>query len=281
MPTVETNGIETFYHDYGSGQPIVVLHGATADHQVWAEQLQPLADDYRVITYDLRGHGKTGRSDHDRYTMEMYADDLAAFIDALDLDRPVVLGHSLGGIIGYRFADAYPEKLSALVTVGARTPENFSTRERVFMSVNTRVMMPLMGNERIMRAAMWFMERLLRDNSTADLDALEAVRAAHECDNPELSADERAKIMAAAREYFEASWSWQLSGLPVLMLYGENEPFIEPHADFLETELEDCRTAEIPEGSHNAHVDNPEFIRTELREFLTDVVSEREPAVTG
>jgi pimeloyl-ACP methyl ester carboxylesterase len=97
----------------------------------------------------------------------------------------------------------------------------------------------------------------------------------------ELSADERAKIMAAAREYLEASWSWQLSGLPILVVYGENEPFIEPHADFLETELEDCRTAAIPEGSHNAHVDNPEFIRTELREFLTDVVSEREPAVTG
>jgi 3-oxoadipate enol-lactonase len=281
MSMVETKGIETFYHDYGGGQPLVVLHGATADHQVWAEQLQPLTDDYRVITYDLRGHGKTGGSAHDRYTMEMYADDLAAFIDALDLDRPVVLGHSLGGMIGYAFADAYPEKLSALVTVGARTPNNFSTRERVFKGVNTHVMMPLMGNERIMRAAMWFMERLLRDNSTADLDALEAVRAGHACDDPELSADERAKIMAAAREYLEASWSWQLSGLPVLMLYGEDEPFIEPHADFLETELEDCRTAAIPEGSHNAHVDNPEFIRTELREFLTDVVSEREPAVTG
>lgn len=139
MSDVETNGIQTYYEDYGDGRPIVVLHGTTADHQVWAEQLQPLTDDYRVVLYDLRGHGKTGRSVLNRYTVDTYVDDLAAFIEALDVDRPTVLGHSLGGMIGYAFADSYPERLSDLIAVGAMTPENFSTPKWAFKTAYVRV----------------------------------------------------------------------------------------------------------------------------------------------
>lgn len=268
MPYVETNGIETYYEDYGDGPSIVVLHGATADHQVWAEQLQPLTDDYRVILYDLRGHGKTGGSDLDRYTVDTYVNDLAAFVEALDVDQPAVLGHSLGGMIGYVFADTYPEKLSTLITVGAMTPEIFSTRERIFKTAHARVIMPLMRYERVLNAAVWTQEKLLGDDSTVDVDELRQLREAHECDVPEISANERAKILHAARGYFASSWSWQLSGTPVLMLYGENEPFIGPHADYLETQLENCQTAEIPEASHNSQVDNPEFITDTVRGFL-------------
>lgn len=65
-----------------------MLHGATADHQAWGEQLQPLSEEYRVIPSDLRGHGKTGATDRRTYTVDMYAEDLAAFIEVLDLDDP-------------------------------------------------------------------------------------------------------------------------------------------------------------------------------------------------
>lgn len=279
MSTVETNGTETYYEDYGDGQPIVVLHGATADHQVWAEQLQPLTDDYRVILYDLRGHGKTGGSDLERYTVDTYADDLAAFIEALDLTQPVVLGHSLGGFIGYAFADAYPGKLSALITVGSATPERFSKKEGLFRAVTNRLLLPIMGNERIYNALVW-VQTTVFDDSTVDVDELDQIREAHDCGDPDLSAGERSKILYAARNYYTSGWSWSLSGTPVLMLYGENEPFIERHADFLESRLEECQTAEIPGASHNAQVDNPEFIRTQVREFLDASPDERVPAMT-
>jgi 3-oxoadipate enol-lactonase len=281
MPTVETNGIQTYYEDYGDGQPVVVLHGAFADHQVWTEQLQPLTDDYRVLLYDLRGHGKTGGSALNQYTVDTYVDDLAAFINALALDRAVVLGHSWGGMVGYAFADAYPEKLSSLVTVGARTSETFSTRERAFMAAHNRVVMPLMGNDRVVKAAMWAQQKFAGDDSTVDMDELQQLREAHECDTPELSAVERSKISDSVREYFESSWSWELPETSVLMLYGENEPFIEAHADYLETRLENCRTAEIPGAGHNAQVDNPEFVRNQTREFLDEAVAEQEAAVTS
>lgn len=281
MPTVETNGIETYYEDYGSGQPIVVLHGALADHQVWAEQLQPLTNDYRILLYDLRGHGKTGGSDHDRYTLETYGDDLAGFIDALGLDQPTVLGHSLGGMIGYAFADTYPEKLSALITVGSPTPETFSRKEWVFRTVVTRLVFPVMGNERILDATIWAQDKLLGDDSTVDRDELEQLRAAHDCDPSELSASKRAKILYAARQYYTSSWSWDLGETPVLMLHPEDEPFSEYHGEFLETKLVDCRSAEVPGASHNAQVDNPEFIRTQVRKFLADMSENPEQKATN
>jgi pimeloyl-ACP methyl ester carboxylesterase len=281
MPTVEMNGVETYYEDYGNGQPIVVLHGANANHQAWAEQLQPLTDDYRVILYDLRGHGKTGESDLDKYTIDMYGDDLAAFIEALDLNQPIVLGHSLGGMIGYAFADTHPEKLSGLITVGSTTPETFSRKEWLFRTLSIRLLFPIMGNERVYNAAVWAQTKLLDDDSTVDMDELEQIREAHDCDVPDPSASERSKVLDAAGGYFTSNESWRLPDTPTLMLHGENEPFTEPHADFLERELDNCRTAEIPGGSHNSHVDNPEFICTQIREFLNDTVVGRQQTATS
>ena len=272
MPWVETNGIDTFYHDYGTGQPLVVLHGMTADHQVWAEQLQPLTDEFRVLPYDLRGHGKTGESDPDHYTAETYADDLAAFIDALDLDQPVVLGHSWGGMVGYTFAAEYPDQLSALITVGSSTPYAFSKKEWLFKSVIFRVLFPVMTNERLSNIIERVMIKIWGEDATVDLDEWEQLRKAHDCDVQEMQPTERRKVMRAILEY-RSTESWELPKTPLLMLYGENEPMIDAHAEYLETELSDCQSVEIPGSGHNAQVDNPSFIRTQIREFL-DIKSE-------
>lgn len=268
MPWVETNGIETYYEDYGNGPPLVVLHGATADHQVWAEQLQPLTDEYRVILYDLRGHGKTGGADGDRYTIETYVEDLRTLLTELGLDQPAVLGHSWGGMIGYVFATEYPDHISALMTVGSATPKMFSRRERLFKIEVSRVLIPLTGNEHIMNGTEWVLTKLFGDDGMADRGELERIREQHGCDPPELSVSERSKITQAVLDYWKSTPTWVFSETPVLVLYGENEPFIENHADFLEANIDTCETAEIPGASHNSQVDNPEFIRSKTQEFL-------------
>lgn len=83
MPYVETNGIQTYYERHGDGHPVVFIHGAAWDHRQWAPQIEALADDYEVICYDVRGHGKTGGSDRDRVSIETLTDDLVAFLDAI------------------------------------------------------------------------------------------------------------------------------------------------------------------------------------------------------
>jgi pimeloyl-ACP methyl ester carboxylesterase len=96
------------------GSPIICAHGITAN----AFCFQPLADElsstHRVISYDLRGRGDSDKPENG-YSLSIHAQDLADIIDALELERPVVLGHSLGAMIALYFAANYPEKLSKLI----------------------------------------------------------------------------------------------------------------------------------------------------------------------
>jgi hypothetical protein len=91
VPTIQTNDVETYYERRGEGPPIVFVHGAWVDHRLWTPQVEALGDDYEVIAYDVRGHGKTGGSEGRRYTIERFAADLKALVDALDLDRPTIV----------------------------------------------------------------------------------------------------------------------------------------------------------------------------------------------
>ncbi|MFT4890649.1 MAG: 3-oxoadipate enol-lactonase [Halobacteriales archaeon] len=270
MPTVQTNGVNTYYEEFGDGPPVIFLHGATGDHRIWAEQLQPLAEDFTVLVYDLRGHGRTSGSEHQVYSMELYAEDLAAFIDALELDEPAVCGLSMGGMIGYQFAATYPEKLCSLVTLGAPTPRTFSVRERLMRVEIAKLLTPVMGNERIMRGFTWIAERASSDSSAVDMDDVGRIWDGHHCETPEIQSRERGKIMKGMQEYIGSSIDWENIRVPVLKMYGENEMFVETHTEYVQDRLDGLEIKEIPDASHNAHVDNPDFIIREIGNFLVN-----------
>ena len=98
MSTLTTrDGVELYYKDWGSGQPIVFSHGWPLNADSWESQMLFLADNgYRVIAHDRRGHGRSSQP-WDGNDMDHYADDLAELIEALDLQDAVLLGFSTGG----------------------------------------------------------------------------------------------------------------------------------------------------------------------------------------
>src|ERR1700744_6118855 len=98
MPTITTkDGIEIFYKDWGSGQPIVFSHGWPLSADDWDNQmLFFLQHGYRVIAHDRRGHGRSSQIS-DGHDMDHYADDLAALTEHLDLKDAIHVGHSTGG----------------------------------------------------------------------------------------------------------------------------------------------------------------------------------------
>lgn len=98
------------------GTPIICVHGITANAFCFQALADELSNTHRVIAYDLRGRGDSDKPESG-YSLPIHAQDLADIIDALELDRPVVLGHSLGAMIALYFAAYYPEKLSKLVLV--------------------------------------------------------------------------------------------------------------------------------------------------------------------
>jgi len=96
------------YEDRGAGAPLVLLHGFCGSSGYWREVLPLIAGSCRVIAPDLRGHGSSDAPAEPVYSMEAYTDDIAALIQALRLEKPVVLGHSLGGYITLALAERHP-----------------------------------------------------------------------------------------------------------------------------------------------------------------------------
>src|SRR5918999_399786 len=110
----DLNGLHMYYETHGEGRPMILLHGGLGSGEMFGPILPTLAANHRVITIDLQGHGRT--ADIDRPIDErLMADDVAAIIDHLGLDRPDVVGYSLGGGVAFHVAVKYPEKVRKLV----------------------------------------------------------------------------------------------------------------------------------------------------------------------
>ncbi len=107
----------------GRGRPLVLLHGVTLRHDIWAPQFRQMADRYRVIAVDLRGHGRS-LAGTDGYGLPRLATDLATLLEALDLRDAVLVGHSMGGMTVMQFCgdhrDVLDERVAGLVFVATR-----------------------------------------------------------------------------------------------------------------------------------------------------------------
>ena len=122
MPHVDTNGIVTFYEDAGQGPAVVLVHGHSADLRLWELQTPALVEaGYRVIRYDVRGHGRS-TAPRTGYTWENYAFDLRDLLDSIDVPRAHVVGLSMGGGIALQFALDFPDRVSSLVLVDTALP---------------------------------------------------------------------------------------------------------------------------------------------------------------
>lgn len=114
---IQLNGQILYYEKCGEGQPFILVHGNGESHEIFDVLIPMLAEHYTVYAIDSRGHGLSATPKELHYT-DM-ADDVAAFIDALALDKPLYFGFSDGGIIGLLLAIHYPDKLSKLMISGA------------------------------------------------------------------------------------------------------------------------------------------------------------------
>ena len=112
------DGIVFHYDLVGEGEKFVVLqHGFSDTASCWGDMPHDLAKaSYHVAMMDARGHGRSGKPDSG-YTLDKMTTDLAAFIHHVGFDRPVIIGHSMGGSMGARAASAHPESLSAAVLI--------------------------------------------------------------------------------------------------------------------------------------------------------------------
>jgi pimeloyl-ACP methyl ester carboxylesterase len=120
--TVEVNGMQMYYETHGEGEPLIVLHGAYMTIPTMGEIIPMLAESRQVIALEFQGHGRT--NDIDRpITYPNLADDVAAFMDAIGIEKADVFGYSMGAAAGLQFAIRHPEKIDQLVAASVAFDE--------------------------------------------------------------------------------------------------------------------------------------------------------------
>jgi pimeloyl-ACP methyl ester carboxylesterase len=118
MSRARVNDVELWYELKGSGPHLVQIGGAVSAHEGYATITDAMTEHFSVIDYDHRGYGQSDRPQQ-RYTMATWADDLAALLDVIGVERTHVHGGSMGGFIATQFAARYPDRVDRLVIGGA------------------------------------------------------------------------------------------------------------------------------------------------------------------
>jgi proline iminopeptidase len=131
MPVVHLNGTELFYVEVGEGLPCLVMHGGLGigDHSVLHPWLDPLGDVMRLVYYDHRGNGRSGRPPPETITFEQLCSDADALREHLGFETVAVLGYSFGGFVALEYALRDPEHLSHLILLD--TAPTFDYEEEI------------------------------------------------------------------------------------------------------------------------------------------------------
>jgi len=250
--------------DHGTKPTLLLLHGFPLDSSMWNAQIEGLSADYRVIAPDLRGFGQ-GPPAGNVTTMEQMADDLAGLLDALAIDRPIVLaGLSMGGYVALAFWKKYAARLRAIVLcdtrAGADSPEVIQNRRetaRRVLAEGAGVLADVMTT------------RLLSPGAPRDRPHVgDAVRQMI------LRADRRGAAAALLGMAARADFTPLLGqiGCPVLALVGEHDvltPVAEMRA--MAHAIPHAQLVEIPEAGHLAPMEQPAAFNTTLASFLGEL----------
>jgi len=116
MSFANVNGVKLSYRVYGTGFPVILIHGYGAKKEIWNPQIVELRKKYKVITFDIRGTGESDRPNM-HYTMKMLAEDVNGLTDSLQIEKAHIVGRSFGGMIAQNFTLLFPQKVEKLVLI--------------------------------------------------------------------------------------------------------------------------------------------------------------------
>ena len=270
MPKISANGLETHYMRMGRGtENLIMLHGLTGNLAMWhLRMVGRLQKDFRIVTYDLRGHGYT-EMPPTGYTTKHLVEDLKGLLDALEIERTSLVGHSFGSDVALHFALLYPERVNKIIAMEPGLAAMVHTRNReewegwrywrealgefgidvpkehyfdyeymLKLSLKVpKVFGPATGRERKPEPLLKLLDTttLIDDYEKVDGFTLEKVEQIH---------------------------------TPVKLVYGENSAFLATY-DYLKEHLPNCEPGLLPSSKwgHFGPLEFPDLLAQQIRDF--------------
>ena len=257
MTTIQINDIDTYYENAGKGEPLLLIHGLGSSSRNWEKQVNYFAEKYRVITYDLRGHGRSSKPPGP-YSMRGFAEDAAGLLTALEAAPAHVVGISMGGMIAFELAAYYPDLLKSLVIVNS-VPDMRVTSPREYLEMWPRfLILKALG---VRRMGMALGKRLFPKPEQEETRRVFVERWAQN--------DKR-----AYEEALRAVLGWSVEArlgeihCPVLVIAAEKDYWPLDVKQAYAARMPDARLAVIADARHAVAVERPDEFNQILDEFL-------------
>lgn len=249
MATLERDGVQIYYEDHGRGPAVLLTHGYSATSRMWHGQARALSDEYRIIAWDLRGHGRSGSpADLADYAESAAVDDMVAILDACGVERAVIGGLSLGGYLSLAFHLAHPERVRALMLFDTGPGyKNAEAREGWNRSAEERA-------------------RAFEDKGLEALGAGAEVRISQH-----RSAQGLARAALGTLRQVDARVIESLPDVrvPTLVLVGEKDrPFLAA-TEYMARKIPGATHVVLPGAGHAANIDQPDSFNETVRRFLS------------
>lgn len=269
MRIVTDDGVALEVVEQGRGPVLVLVHGFGGAKEDFADQVDDLARDHRVVTLDLRGHGESdGPEDPTRYSLDRFAADLGNVLDALDIDSCRLLGHSMGGMIVRRFVLASPHRVDALILMDT-SPGPVPGLDFEMIDLGVQI-----ANEQGMDELKRVMDAFSPLDTPAYQRTLVERPGYREFGDAKWAALSRAMWVTMSIEIRDQPD--QLAELaavhcPTLVLVGvEDEPFRRVSQEMAET-IEGAELVVIPNAGHSPQFENGAEWLAALQQFLARV----------
>lgn len=261
MPHAEANGQRLFYEDSGGDEPLVVLsHGLFMDHTMFDPQTDVLRARYRCLTWDERGHGRTGDATGP-FSYWDSAEDLVALLRSLDMDEAVLAGMSQGGFLSLRTALAHPDMVRGLILIDTQA------------GTESAELLPYYRQ---------LLERWLTDGMDDELAAtIEAIIIGQGYSDSErwksnwrqLSAANLQQLFATLSERDDISGRLAEIRVPALVIHGEQDVAIGlDRAQALAAGLPNAELVVIEGAGHASNLTHPELVNPHIERFLERLI---------
>ena len=277
MPHIDSNGVKLWVEDVGSGPPLLFLHELASDLRQWRGQIDHFAPTHRCIAVNARGYPPSDvPADDDAYVWERQVDDIAAVLDALAIERAVVVGWSMGAYAALQFARLHPARAAAVVAVGVGSGSPAAARPDFQAQMRALAEAWDQGPEAaIPLIAEGAGRQPLKRNNPAAWEAWLADLKGH---SPEGMAQTCRNFQARRPSLEDFATDFAALSMPVLLVVGEHDEACLQTTGFLARTIPNARQLVLPGAGHAPNLEDPEGFNQMMEGFLRGTASRSSPS---